>query len=161
MKLEDLKIEISIELELMEETVQELLTLEQDVTGREPTVREKVAAAAFMAQFYNGVENIFKRISQFHSVPLPTGDTWHIDLFKRFCSPAYDPLPTLIDEGLESALAPYRRFRHVFYHGYGFQLDWSRMKDGVGNIGGVFSRFKKRLSEYLQTLETTNLQEGL
>ena len=88
MKLEDLKIEISIELELMEATVQELLTLERDVTGKEPTVREKVAAAAFMAQFYNGVENILKRIGRFHSVPLPTGDTWHIDLFKRFCSPA-------------------------------------------------------------------------
>jgi hypothetical protein len=40
-----------------------------------PTVREQTAAAAFLAQFYNGIENILKRISIFYEVPLPTGDT--------------------------------------------------------------------------------------
>jgi hypothetical protein len=159
MKPEELKEETSIELELMEATVQELLALQQDVTGREPTVREKTAAAAFMAQFYSGVENILKRISRFHSVPLPTGDTWHVDLFKRFCSPPYEPLPALFDEALESALAPYRRFRHVVHHGYGFQLDWNRMKDGIAGVEEVLSKLRERLSEYLQTMEASDSQE--
>jgi hypothetical protein len=123
MKPEELREEIAIELELMEATVRELSALQNDLAGREPTVREKTAAAAFLAQFYNGVENILKRISRFHAVPLPTSDTWHVDLFKRFCMPPYEPLPALLDEPLASALAPFRKFRHVVYHSYGFELD--------------------------------------
>lgn len=81
MRPEDLREEMAIELELMDATVQELLALQRDAAERELTVREKTAAAAFLAQFYNGVENIFRRISRFQGVPLPTGATWHVDLF--------------------------------------------------------------------------------
>jgi len=81
MTMDELREEIGIELELIGDTVRELSSLRKDVGSREPTVREKTAAA-FMAQFYGGVENILKRISRFHSVPLPAGDTWHIDLFE-------------------------------------------------------------------------------
>jgi hypothetical protein len=56
----DLREEIAIELEAMTQVVAELLALQQDVTGREVTVREKTAAAAFLAQFYNGLENILE-----------------------------------------------------------------------------------------------------
>ncbi len=84
MKKEDLINEINIELELIEFTLHELSSLYKDISAREPTVREKTAAASFMAQFYSGIENILKRISRFQSVPLPTGETWHIELFKRF-----------------------------------------------------------------------------
>ena len=152
MKPEELCEEIGIELELAEATVQELSALQHDLAGREPTVREKTAAAAFLAQFYNGVENILKRISHFHAIPLPTGDTWHVDLFKRFCMPSYEPLPALFDEPLASALAPFRKFRHVVYHGYGFELDWSRMREGIERVESVFTQFKLVLSDYLQTL---------
>ncbi len=146
--------EINIELELIDSTLQELLVLYNDVEGREPSVREKTAAAAFLAQFYCGVENILKRISRFNSVPLPTGDTWHIDLFKRFCAPPYKPFPILFDESLVLSMAPYRKFRHVVYHGYGVRLDWNSMREGIVNIKDVFSKFKLNLSNYLQTLET-------
>ena len=152
MKPEELREEIAIELELMEATVRELSALQHDLAGREPTVREKTAAAAFLAQFYNGVENILKRISRFHAVPLPTGDTWHVDLFKRFYMPPYEPLPALFDEPLASALAPFRKFRHVVYHGYGFELDWSRMREGIERVESVFTQFRSVLSDYLQTL---------
>jgi hypothetical protein len=152
MKPEELREEIAIELELMEATVRELMALQRDLAGREPTIREKTAGAAFLAQFYNGIENILKRISRFHAVPLPTGDTWHVDLFKRFCMPPHEPLPALFNEPLASALAPFRRFRHVVYHGYGSELDWSRMCEGVESVEPVFDQFKLTLSDYLQTL---------
>ena len=47
----------------METIVQELVALQADVAECDPTVREQTAAAAFLAQFYNGVENILKRLS--------------------------------------------------------------------------------------------------
>lgn len=154
MRPEDLQEEIAIELELMDATVQELLALQRDAEERELTVREKTAAAAFLAHFYNGVENIFKRISRFHGVPLPTGATWHVDLFKSFCSPPQEPLPGLLDGSLASALAPFRKFRHIVHHGYGFQLEWNRMAEGIAIVEDVFLRFKSRLLDYLQTLES-------
>ncbi len=81
---EELREEIAVELQAIEATVAELMALSRDLTDRSPTVREKTAAAAFLAQFYGGVENILKRICAYHSVPLPTGDTWHVELFQRF-----------------------------------------------------------------------------
>jgi len=150
----ELREEIAIELEALDATVQELVAVRHDVALREPTVREKTAAAAFLAQFYSGIENILKRICHFHVVPLPTGETWHVDLFKRFCSPSYRPLPALFDESLASDLAPFRRFRHVVYHSYGFQLDWSRMQEGIATVEDVLLRVKARLSDYLLALES-------
>lgn len=152
MKDSTLREEISIELELIESTLRELSSLRNDVVKREPTIREKTAAAAFLAQFYGGIENILKRICRFHAVPVPTGDTWHIDLFKRFCAPGYKPLPCLFNESLSSAIAPFRKFRHVVYHGYGFQLDWDRMQEGMASVDNVYAQFKAKLLEYLQSL---------
>jgi hypothetical protein len=152
-KPEHLREEIAIELEALETTVDELLALQRDVADREPTTREKTAAAGFLAQFYNGIENILKRISLYHSVPLPTDETWHVDLFQRFCSPSYPGLPALFEKDLADDLAPYRRFRHVAFHSYGFQLDWLRMAEGLAGIQSVFTLFKARLSDYLLTLD--------
>jgi hypothetical protein len=149
---EELREEISIELELLEAVIREISALRQDVMVRVPTVREKTAAAAFLAQFYGGVENILKRIHRFHGLQPPTGDTWHTDLFRRYCEPPYGDLPLLFDELLAVKMAPYRKFRHVVYHGYGFQMEWDRMNEGIENIADVFSRFRTTLANYLLTL---------
>jgi len=58
MTLAELQEEISIELELMGAIVQEAISLLDDLEGREPTVRERTAAGAFLAQFYGRIENI-------------------------------------------------------------------------------------------------------
>jgi hypothetical protein len=152
MTAQELRKQIDIELDLIETTLKELSDLRNDIADREPAVREKAAAAAFIAQFYGGIENILKRISYFCNVPLPVGNTWHIDLFKRFCEPSQEPLPALFDESLATAMASFRKFRHVVYHGYGFQLDWDRMKEGSDAINEVYSRFKVNLLAYLDKL---------
>lgn len=152
MKPAELREEIAVELESMELTVNELVALQRDLKEKEPTTREKTAAAAFLAQLYNGLENILKRISSYNNVSLPAGETWHVELFQRFCSPSHHDLPQLFDEELASALAPYRRFRHVMFHSYGFQLDWSRMAEGIAKVDSVFDRIKSSLSQYLQTI---------
>lgn len=148
MTLGELREEISIELEMMAITVQEAGSLLKDLSGREPTIREKTAAGAFLAQFYGGIENILKRVHRFHGIPMPAGDSWHIDVFKRFCDPAYSPFPVLFDESLAADLSAFRKFRHVVYHGYGFQFDWERMKEGLGLVDDVYSRFVASITEY-------------
>ena len=152
MTLSELREEISIELEMMEQTVHESVSLLNELSAREPTVREKTAACAFIAQFYGGIENILKRIHRYHGIPMPTGDSWHADIFKRFCNPAFSPFPVLFDETLAADLSPFRKFRHVVYHGYGFQFDWERMKEGLGRVDKVYSRFATSVSDYTTKL---------
>jgi hypothetical protein len=152
-KSNELREEIIVELEAMEMTVNELVALHQDVANREPTIREITAAAAFLAQFYSGLENILKRMSVFHGIPLPTAETWHVELFQRFSHPALPGLPLLFNEPLASTLAPYRRFRHVAFHSYSFQLDWQRMIEGVENVDRVFEQVKDSLFRYLDTID--------
>jgi hypothetical protein len=92
-----------------------------------------------------------KRISYYYDVPLPEGDAWHVELFQRFVLP-HDNLPQLFDNELAAHLAPYRRFRHVVFHSYGFQLDWARMAEGVQGIQSVFAKFEASIATFLQTL---------
>ncbi len=62
-------------------------------------------------------------------------------------------LPLLFDKTLALQMATYRKFRHVVFHGYGFQLEWNRMKEGLEHINDVFSEFKIKLSEYMMSLK--------
>jgi hypothetical protein len=152
MTADDLKAEIDIDIEAIETALEKLASLYVDVGDRRATVREKTAAATFLAQFYGGIENIIKRISLFHNVPLPTGKTWQMDLFKRFCIPSYCSLPELFDEFLASSLSPYRRFRYVFHHSYSFELEWERMKEGIERAPHLFVHFKEKVLKYSQGL---------
>lgn len=81
----ELRSDVSGELEQLRLVVNELSSLRRDVSGRTPTLREKVAAAGFLSQFYNGIENILVRISKYLGFPLPEGEGWHVHLFSRFC----------------------------------------------------------------------------
>lgn len=150
MTAEELKAEIAIEFDALQQVVHELESLRRDVAGREPTVREKTAAAAFLAQFYSGIENILKRLSRFHGVELPAGENWHLDLFKRFCPPAQPPLPMLFDEALARQLGAFRRFRHVVHHGYGFQIEWDRMQAGLEQVSAILAMFRELVAAHVK-----------
>jgi len=152
MTITELREEIAIELDAMQTVVTELEQLNQDVAERLPTLREKTAAGAFLAQFYTGVENILKRICAFYGVPVPEGMQWHISLFKHFCAPAHSSLPVLFDDDLATRLAPFRNFRHAFAHAYGFQLHWERMRPGIAEVEVIFQRFQHVILTFLQSL---------
>lgn len=151
----ELREDIRGELGQLHKVVDELVSLNADVADREPTLREKVAAAGFLAQFYTGIENILKRISRYHDEPLPEGEGWHAALFNRFArqSELKGDLPALFDERLESELARYRGFRHVARMAYGVELKWDLMREGVDRVDDVFERLKTTLTEYLRGLQ--------
>jgi len=157
MTLDELRKEIDIEFEIMDKIIKELLMLNQDIAFREPTIREKTAGSAFVAQFYSGIENILKRIHYFKNIPIPKGENWHIEIFKRFCNPPYLSLPMLFDEELELLISPYRKFRHIVYHGYGFQIEWDRMREGIENIEKVYLKFKEKIEAYFTAMKNSKL----
>ena len=115
-------------------------------------MRELAAAGLFLANLYNGIENILKRIARFHQAAIPSGADWHIELVKAFCDPSRPGLPVLLSHSLASLLAPYRRFRHVVHHGYGFQLRWSDMFPGIEGAAQMVEAFRNSVDTYLQTI---------
>ena len=149
MQAEDLREEIGIEIERMQQTLDELTSLCRTSAETEPTVVEKTAAGAFLAQLYSGIENIMKRISRFYGVPLPDGAEWHDQLFQRFTDAESSGLPKLFEPGLARDLDVYRRFRHLFTHGYGIDLDWRRMQEGAEHAPDVFGRVFTAIRSFL------------
>jgi hypothetical protein len=149
MKPNDLAQEIDIEFEAIQATIDQLASLRHDVGQQEPTVREMAAAGLFLANFYNGIENVLKRICRFREIELPTGSDSHLELAKLFCDPPGAGLPPLLDTQFADELAPYRQFRHVIHHGYGFRLRWTDMLPGVESAGTIFAKFKEAVERYL------------
>jgi hypothetical protein len=149
MSADDLREELGVELENMASALSEVQTIARLVAGREPTTIEKTAAGAFLAQLYGGLENILKRICRHSGVALPQGPRWHGELFRMFCHPPAEGLPSILDTPLAQELQDYRRFRHLFVHGYGSQLDWARMKVGVERASEVFGRVTSAVRAYL------------
>jgi hypothetical protein len=152
MKAAELREEIAIEFEALDRTLAETEALPRDIAGREPATRELAAAGLFLANLYNGIENILKRIRLFHGLPLPSGPNWHIELFKSFCDPPEGGLPLLLDPPLEGALAPFRRLRHVVHHGYGFRLQWDHVQPGIERAGHALRAFRSAVQEHLASL---------
>jgi hypothetical protein len=120
MRSDDLKIQIEIEFRMMEKVINEVMNLKTDALNQSPTIREIAAASSFLAQFYNGIDNILKRIARFNNIPLPKGESWHIELFNRFCDPPSFSLPLLFDNKFKPEIASFRKFRHIVFHGYSF-----------------------------------------
>lgn len=152
MKKENLIEEIEIELELLEKVVAETALLKNKTVEVEPDVMIKAAAGTYLMNFYNGIENLLKRIHKLENVTMPKGEDWHTELFKRFCNPPFQNLPQLFDVELELKLVHYKKFRHLFIHGYGFQLEWKLMKEGVDNMGSVFNNIRTNVISFLETI---------
>lgn len=80
------------------------------------------------------------------------GENWHLDLLQALLPAGQPPLPALFDEDLERQLGPFRRFRHVVHHGYGFQIDWERMREGLIEVCAILAAFRSRVAAHVEAL---------
>ncbi len=154
MSFNELQRELDIEFTSIQMSLDELESLLRDIADREPSIRELAAAGLFLANFYNGIENVLKRISRFNGIEIPTGENWHAELTRMFSDPPRGDLPLLLDSQLANDLSPYRQFRHVIHHGYGFRLRWPDLLPGVEGARNVFARFKAAVEQYLRDAQT-------
>ncbi len=150
MNPERLKVEILIELKEMSIVIDDINVLMNETDLTTPSNIQKAATSSLVAQFYTGIENILKRISKYHKVNLPKSDSWHIELFERFCESNDKNLPLLFDDFLKNELINYRKFRHFVYHGYSNKISWERLLSGIKNINDVFFKFKESINTYIK-----------
>jgi hypothetical protein len=141
---------VETELGFLHEVAAELTALHAEVgAGRDADLRVRALAGAFLQQFYNGVENVLKRLAQAHGVVLPEGERYHRDLLDAFAEPTIPPLPTLLSTDLHEALDRYRKFRHVARHAYSLHLDWDRLAEGAEQAQTLLSSFEARVRDVL------------
>ena len=145
--LEVLWVEIESDLEDVETIVKEVENLRSEIQSsrKEPSQRDKAALGSFLHSFYNGIENILRRISREVDGTLPQGEGWHRALLKRMEREVPNRRASVLSEETADKLKPYLGFRHFFRHSYAFEIDWDKLKPLVENVEGVFKRFKQDL----------------
>ena len=102
-------------------------------------------------KFYNGVENIIKRISKEYYGTMPSGESWHQELLLQSYKPPEGKIP-IFSEEIVSRLHSYRGFRHIFVGGYAFRLNQQRMTKLIDNPGRLWTDIKKAMNEFFNKI---------
>jgi hypothetical protein len=109
---------------------------------------ERSALAAMLHSLYTGMENLFKRIAIECDGGLPAGRIWHRALLDSMAKPT-SARRAVFSEALQSRLAEYLQFRHVFRQAYSFQLRWEKMQSLVGGCETVLAELEAELRKWL------------
>jgi len=149
--LEALTFEIENELRNLERIVERLAGFLKRAPP-EPDEVEVQGGAKYLHDFYNGAERIFERIAVRVDGDLPAGSDWHTLLLQRMGQPFGSRRPAVIDRALENELANYLRFRHLFRHTYGYDLEWKHVRELGQALPGVLETMKTQLAAFLSTL---------
>jgi hypothetical protein len=102
----------------------------------EYSVAELAAIATFIHNFYNGLENILKRILMFEKTALKDAPTWHKNLLQTSLN------KNIISAELYDSLSNYLSFRHFFVHSYSFTLRWNELKPLVDDLEVTWETFR-------------------
>lgn len=101
-----------------------------ELSEESPGFIEISALSTMLHSFYNGVENIFKRVALEIDGDVPSGVASHSALLSSMAQPTGNR-PPLISIAMQNQLSAYLSFRHAFRHMYTFQLKWSKMHNLV------------------------------
>lgn len=147
MDKERLKEEIGIELKNLERLIKEM----EEITNRfddKPDFVETRAAGSILHDFYCGVEKIFERIAIHMNGGLPKGEDWHTELLLQMAHPVEGIRESVISKEIMEKLKQYLRFRHLFRHIYGFELNWELFKGIALSLNSLFSELKDELERF-------------
>lgn len=144
--------EIKNEIELIDELLESHKLLVEKIKVSFPDQIERSAAATLLHSFYNGIENIFKRIANRIDGKIPTSEYWHQELLNQMGVETEKRNKVISSELLEK-LNLYLGFRHFFRHAYAFQFKWDKMKDLIFEINDVYDQFKEEVDVFIKKLE--------
>lgn len=110
------------------------------------------AMGTYLMNFYNGIENILKRISKVYYHSIPKGTSWHKELLTLSYNPPKGKLE-IFNKNIVERLHPYLNFRHRFVSGYGFQLKGEKMVELIDNIEPLWKDIKKTIQIFIKKIE--------
>jgi hypothetical protein len=149
-----LRADIEDELAKLEQLAQVFATVREklDLQSAEISVYDRGAIGYLLHNFYNGCENMFRRIAAFFENDIGT-DTWHADLLRRMRLNIEGYRPAVIDDELYRLLQDFRGFRHVFRNAYSFELDWERERLVALRFETTLSLVREQVVAFLDGLD--------
>ena len=115
-----------------------------------PYIQESIANK--LADVYNGIENIFKRVANEVDMHLPTGDSWHKDLLTQMTEQRPER-PPVISEKTFPRLEALLKFRHAFNNIYGEELVYKKIEPHAKSIDALFASVSQDLNTFTDSLE--------
>ncbi len=119
----DLGREVRAELGDLAQLLDEFRPLVEKAGTGPPTLYEVSALGTMLHSFYNGVENVFKRISVQYALPADKSPHWHVELLESVQRPA-PGRPQVISNALSQRLRLFLGFRHLMRSIYPQRLQW-------------------------------------
>lgn len=119
----------------------------------QPDEYEIRSISSLLQDFYSGVERVFERIAIRLDGDLPPGPNRHTYLLRRMTSPWGEVRPTVIGRALASRLLDYLRFRHLFRHTYGFDLEWDKCRPLAEGMAETLEALRAQLLAFLGSLK--------
>ena len=103
---------------------------------------ELAGVATLLHNFYNGIENIIKRILIDKGLVIPQGSSWHKELLNLAETEG------IISNHLKVQLGEFLAFRHFFSHAYAIDLYAERIEPLVKMASQLFEAFRIEIAEY-------------
>ena len=151
-KYKELREDVSDEEKAIEEALEKLFKVVSKFDSHKEDYSTEPAMGTYLMNFYNGIENILKRITKKYYLTVPKGESWHKELLALSFNPPEGKIP-ILNQDIVSRLYPYRNFRHRFISGYGFQLKGEKMVELIDDIESLWSDMKKAISDFWDKLE--------
>ena len=151
-KYDELKEDIHDEENSIEEVIIRIRAVGNRFYQKEKDIFTEPAMGTYLMNFYNGIENIIKRVCRIYYHIYPKGASWHKELLNLSADPPEGKL-AIFDEDIVSDLFTYLNFRHRFISGYGFQLKGEKMLNLIDNIDSIWDRIKKSIELFFKKLE--------
>jgi len=148
-----LQSEINQEILSLEALLRELETLKPRLAQKEISNLDLRAAGSILHDFYNGVENIFRRVAQELNGGLPAGEDWHKQLLTDMSLDVKGVRPPLVSEDLKLKLQKYLGFRHIFRDVCGFHLEQEQIKVMVKEFPRILSWLRREIAAFQEYLD--------
>jgi predicted nucleotidyltransferase len=146
-----LKNEIALELNNLQRLVEESKALVNSLTGG-PSSVELRALGSIVHDFYTACERIFERVAVYLGPGLPGGDNWHISLLRSMEVHVEGKRPAVLEHQLAARLLDYLRFRHLFRHTYGYELEWDKLHTLVERLETTKTSLGQQLDNFVLAL---------
>jgi HepT-like protein len=129
--------------------VEGTLALLRETLARETLERpEWMAAAGFLFNMYNGIENILRNGLLLCDVTPPKDSaTSHRDLLEAACKHG------VVSQALRIRLDEFRAFRHFFAHGYGVLLDPKQLTPLAEKAGMLWADLQQELKPLVREVD--------
>jgi hypothetical protein len=133
-----LKDKINVDIENLDRVFEELPS--HEILPQLSTL-ELAGVATLLHNFYNGIENILKRILFEKEISIPQGDAWHKDLLNLAVK------ENILSSQMKIELGEFLAFRHFFSHAYALDLYAGRMEPLVKTAPDIYESFKIEISK--------------